>query len=122
MDERIKWILFYPLNTVTYKHQTFHQRPHLPIKIIHYNKALQKNQFQQGFATGFELRKRSPLPVEPHNKKAVDNSSRIADRRSGGGEGNRTPVRKPLTMAFSEYSPPFRIPLAGRRQASFRLR
>lgn len=40
----------------------------------------------------------------------------------GGGEGSRTPVRKPLTMAFSECSLSFRIPLTGRRQAGFRLR
>ena len=33
----------------------------------------------------------------------------------GGGEGNRTPVRKPLDTAFSECSRSFEIPLTHRR-------
>jgi len=40
----------------------------------------------------------------------------------GGGEGSRTPVRKPLAIAFFECSLSFGIPLTGRRWAGFRLR
>ena len=40
----------------------------------------------------------------------------------GGGEGNRTPVRKPLDTAFSECSPSFGIPLTHRRWTGYALR
>ena len=40
----------------------------------------------------------------------------------GGGEGNRTPVRKPLDTAFSECSPSFEIPLTHRRWTGYALR
>ena len=40
----------------------------------------------------------------------------------GGGEGNRTPVRKPLATAFSECSRSFEIPLTQRRKAGYALR
>lgn len=37
----------------------------------------------------------------------------------GGPEGNRTPVRKPLDMTFSECSLLFEFPLARRQQTDF---
>ena len=40
----------------------------------------------------------------------------------GGGEGNRTPVRKLADIVFSERSHDFGIPLAERLAAGFRLR
>ena len=38
---------------------------------------------------------------------------------AGGPEGNRTPVRKPLDMTFSECSLLFEFPLARRQQTDF---
>ena len=40
----------------------------------------------------------------------------------GGGEGSRTPVRKPLTDAFYECILCFRIPPTQRSQTSYALR
>ena len=40
----------------------------------------------------------------------------------GGGEGNRTPVRKLADIVFSERSHDFGIPLTERLAAGFRLR
>ena len=39
----------------------------------------------------------------------------------GGGDGNRTRVRKPLDMTFSGCILSFRIPLVRRRQTGFRF-
>jgi len=37
----------------------------------------------------------------------------------GGGEENRTPVRKPIPITFSECSLPFKIPAWHRWQTSY---
>ena len=41
---------------------------------------------------------------------------------NGGGEGNRTPVRKHAGLAFSERIHGFKSPLAARPMAGLRLR
>ena len=57
--------------------------------------------------------------VKMHNKKPENRSFQT---NCGGGEGNRTPVRKHAHTVFSERIHGFGIPLAARPMAGLRLR
>ena len=63
-----------------------------------------------------------PINKDFSGKKEDTDIVSISASFVGGGEGNRTPVRKLADIVFSERSHDFGIPLTERLAAGFRLR